>query len=84
MAMTVLKHEVWVDPEGLTSVCLAGKMGDAYRALLEPGSRLLTTIEASSHFDVMRKYYAMMGYGEYTTEHEWDYEPYLMNGSKCK
>ncbi len=59
--MAVLKHAVWVDSEGLTGVCLAGQMGDAFRARLEPGSQLLTTLEASSHFDVMMKYYAMMG-----------------------
>jgi hypothetical protein len=74
--MAILKHEVWIDPEGLTGVCLAGKMGDAARSLYKPGSRPLTTIEASSHFDVMTKYYAMMGWGEYSTEHEWDYQPY--------
>jgi hypothetical protein len=74
--MAILKHEVWIDSEGLTMVCLAGKMGDGARSLFKPGSRLLTTIEASSHFDVMTKYYAMMGWGEYTTEHEWDYQPY--------
>jgi hypothetical protein len=73
--VAVLKHEVWINPAGLTSVCLAGRMGDSFRALLEPGSRLLTAIEAPSHFEAMTKYYALMDWGEYTTDHEWDYQP---------
>ncbi len=34
------------------------------------------TVEAGSHVDAMTKYYAYMGWGEYATEHEWDYQPY--------
>lgn len=74
--MALLRHEVWLDPEGLPGMCLAGPMGDGLRALLEPGSRLVATIEGSSHFDAMTKYYAMMGWGAYATEFQEDYSPY--------
>jgi hypothetical protein len=74
--MTVLRHEVWRDPEGLTGVCLAGPMGDDFRALQEPGTELICTIDASSHAEVMTKYYEMMGRGSYVTDFECDYQPY--------
>jgi hypothetical protein len=34
------------------------------------------TIEADSHFDAMTKYYSHMGWGEYTSEHVADFDPY--------
>jgi hypothetical protein len=71
-----LKHEVWEDEEGLTTLCLADARGDACRALLEPGSRLIHTIYAASHYEVMQRYYDFMNWGHYTTEYEVDREPY--------
>ncbi len=43
-------------------------MGDDARKALELGSRLVWTVEAASHFEAMTKYYAHMGWGEYTTD----------------
>lgn len=74
--MAVLKHEIWRDPEGLTGLCLAGPIGDSFRALQEPGRLLVGTIDASSHVEVMAKYYVLMGWGSYTTDFESDYQPY--------
>ena len=53
-----------------------GPAGNAARRLLVPGSRLVWTIEASSHFEAMTLYYARMGWGEYRAEHAWDWQPY--------
>ncbi len=64
-----MKHELWMDEEGLGTFCLAGQQGSDARALLEPSSKLVWTCEADSHFDAMTKYYEYMGWGEYTTDH---------------
>jgi hypothetical protein len=74
--MSVLVHEVWNDTEGLPGICLAGLMGDGFRALLGAGATLIATIEADSHFEVMSKYYSLMGWGVYTTEFAHDHIPY--------
>jgi hypothetical protein len=74
--MACLKHELWESPEGLTTFCLAGPMGDEARRQLEPGSRIVWTVEAESHFDATTRYYERMGWGTYTTEHDWDFQPY--------
>lgn len=76
MAMAILKHEVWKDPQGLTGLCFAGPMGDDFRALEPPGSHVIAMIEATSHFDAMTMYYALMGWGEYRTDFEADRETY--------
>jgi len=80
MQMRTLKHEVWSyqPPEGdrATSLCLAGPMGDDLRRLLGPTARLITTIEAASHFEAMTEYYKLMGWGAYTAKYAWDLEPY--------
>jgi hypothetical protein len=75
-----LTHEVWedFDAEGqsLPGLCLSGPLGDGFRSMLGPNARLLTTIEAGSHFEVMTLYYRLMGWGEYTTDQAWDRAPY--------
>ena len=71
-----VKHEVWEDPEGLTTLCLADKRGDDCRKLLEPDSKLIHTLYASSHYDAMTIYYKFMNWGIYTTEFEVDKLPY--------
>ena len=71
-----VKHEVWEDPEGLTTLCLADKRGDECRKLLEPDSKLIHTLYASSHYDAMTIYYKFMNWGIYTTEFEVDKLPY--------
>jgi hypothetical protein len=37
---------------------------------------MIWEVEANSHFEAMTLYYQRMGWGRYTTEHEWDYQPY--------
>lgn len=71
-----VKHEVWEDPKGLTTLCLADERGDDCRKLLEPDSKLIHTFYASSHYDAMTIYYKFMDWGIYTTEFEVDKEPY--------
>jgi hypothetical protein len=73
--MAKLMHELWEEGERST-FCLAGPMGDGARELLGPGAKLLWTVEAESHFGAMTKYYEFRNWGEYTTEHEWDMQPY--------
>ena len=74
--MAVLLHEVWQEPDGKTCFCLAGPMGADARRLLEAGSKRIWTVEAGSHFEAMTKYYDFMGWGEYSTDQEWDRQPY--------
>jgi hypothetical protein len=75
-----LLHEIWVerddDPRGLTSLCLAGPMGDAHRALLAPGARMIGRFRAGSHYEAMSIYYAFMGWGVCSTCQPQDHEPY--------
>jgi hypothetical protein len=70
-------HELWVDPEGLDLFCLAGPLGEGARSSLPHGSILEWTVEATSHFDAMTRYYRYREYGEYTTDFpELDKSPY--------
>lgn len=64
-----MKHELWVDPEGLDLFCLSGAGGDAARALLPTGSTLEWTVDAASHFEAMTAYYLYRGYGIYASEY---------------
>jgi hypothetical protein len=72
----MLVHELWVDPEGLDSFVLAGPEGDAARAWLPDGSRLVWTVEAGNHFEAMTKYDAYRKRGAYTSLFEQDRKPY--------
>ncbi len=75
--MARLVHELWKEDERAEyTFCLAGPMGDDARNLLRPGAKLLWSVEAESHFDAMNKYYQFMKWGEYTTDQEWDRQPY--------
>ena len=71
-----LKHELWVDEDGLDMFCLSGKQGDDARKLLSPKAKLVWTAEAGSHFEAMTAYYKFQGWEEYTTDQEWDMQPY--------
>jgi len=78
-----MKHELWVDNEGLDSFCLAGKHGDDQRGLLEPGAKLVWSCEAESYFVAMTKYYKFRKYGRYTTNYpEHDKKTYQKLGWK--
>jgi hypothetical protein len=75
-----LLHEIWEDfgdaGESLPCLCLAGPLGEGCRQSLGPRARLMTTFEAASHFEAMTTYYEIMGWGKYTTDQEWDVQPY--------
>ena len=74
--MAMLRHELWDEGGGRQTLCLAGPMGDAARAELASGSKLVWEVEAGSHFEAMTRYYQHMGWGEYTTEQDWDRQAY--------
>jgi len=76
-----VKHEVWEDSEGKTTLCLADERGNECRQLLEPGSKLIHGFYASNHFDAMTIYYKFMNWGAYETEFEIDKEPYNKNAT---
>jgi len=71
-----IKHEVWADEEGLTTLCYAGNLGGESRSTLQGGEKLLYSFFADSHYDAMTKYYQFMKWGVYTTEFEEDKLPY--------
>ncbi len=74
-------HELWIDPGGLQTICVAGPMGDAARALLPDGSLLDWTFEAQSHFDAMSKHHARMGWPPYVSDFpDEDTETYSAKG----
>ena len=53
LCIATLRHELWEDPDGLDTFCFAGPDGDGARDCLPPGSRLVWTVDAASHFDAM-------------------------------
>ena len=71
-----VKHEIWADTDGLTTLCLADERGDACRKLLDTNNKLIYTFYASSHFEAMTIYYEYMNWGIYTTDFEVDKKPY--------
>ncbi|GGR17254.1 hypothetical protein GCM10008957_32340 [Deinococcus ruber] len=75
-----LLHELWKDIGGeqypYETFCLAGPRGANARSLLSPTATLIWSVQADSHFEAMSKYYTYKGWGEYTTEDEWDSQPY--------
>jgi hypothetical protein len=74
-----LRLEVWEDfgegGESLPALLYAGPLRDEPRRL-GPKTRLLTTIWAGSHFEAMTIYYRLMGWGEYSSDQAWDFQPY--------
>lgn len=74
----MMLHELWVDPDGLDTFCLAGSEGDAARGLLPPNLRLEWTVDAKSHFEAVTIYYRFRDRGVYTTDFpELDMIPYV-------
>jgi hypothetical protein len=63
-----MQHELWVNRDGLDTVCLAGPHGDDARAMLDQPAELVWTFEADNHFDAMTAYYRFRGLGTYTTD----------------
>ena len=75
-----LIHEVWEDREDggqwLSSICLAGPRGADFRASQSKNARLIARIEAVSHFEAMKEYHRLIAREPYTTDQEWDRQPY--------
>lgn len=74
-----LVHEIWLNPDDgqmLPGMCLAGPMGDDFRALLNEGAVKVGEILASSTFEALTKYWQYQDWGVYTTDFPQDYEPY--------
>jgi hypothetical protein len=63
-----MNHELWQEPDGCQTFCLAGAQGDGARALIDSDAKLVWEVEADSHFEAMTKYYAHMQWGEYRTD----------------
>lgn len=74
-------HELWRDPDGTQTFCLAGPQGDDARAQLAPDTELVWTFEADSHLSAMTSYWKHMGWGTYTTDYpEIDGQTYASRG----
>ena len=76
--MATLVHEVWIDDEGKTTCCLAGPMGDAIRLIMAEDRpvRLIRRFVAGSHFEAMTIYNRLVEREPYTTDQQWDHQPY--------
>jgi hypothetical protein len=74
--MATVKHDVWKNKEGLTTLIFAGDLGEEARAMLEEDYEIVHSFLADSHFDAMNKYYAFMRWGTYETQFEIDKLPY--------
>ncbi len=78
--MPKLIHEVWEEiGDGgmvLHTCCLVGPKGDGCRRMLSQMARMITTFEASSHFEAMTIYHQFLGREPYAAVQAWDYEPY--------
>lgn len=68
--------QIWKNPEGLTELVLANEAGNEQRKLMDPGSKIIHTFYANSHFEAMTIYYSFMNWGEYTTVQKEDKLPY--------
>ena len=51
-------------------------MGADAVPLLTQDARLVWEVEADSHFEAMTAYSGHMNWGMYTTDQEWDHQPY--------
>ena len=72
-------HELWEYTEDGMSLCsfgYAGPRGDAARSKLPADAKLVWTVWAKCHFEAMTRYYERQGWGVYTTDQPWDFEPY--------
>lgn len=74
-------HELWKEGDGCWTFCLAGPLGDGARSFLDSEAQLVWTVEASSHFDAMTKYYEYQDWGVYSTDFpEADMQTYAERG----
>jgi len=63
-----IKHEIWEDSAGLTTLHIALKRGNEFRKPSEQGIRLIHSFYASTHYEAMTIYYKFMNWGEYTID----------------
>ncbi|WP_296263655.1 hypothetical protein [Pseudomonas sp. UBA6562] len=76
-----MNHELWQEPDGCQTFCLAGTRGERARALMQPRAKLIWEVEAESYFEAMTLYYAHMQWGEYLSDFpEQDMIPYKERG----
>jgi hypothetical protein len=47
--MTLVRHDIWRDEDGLTMLAFSGDLGKETRAYLKEGSKLVHSFEATSH-----------------------------------
>jgi hypothetical protein len=67
-----IKHEIWEDALGITTLKIALKRGNEFRESLDPKSKLIHTFYASTHFEAMTIYYKFMNWGEYKIDFKID------------
>jgi hypothetical protein len=77
-AFQIMLHELWIESDGEQTFCQAGAGGTSARGLLQHGAKLVWSVEGSSYFEAMTKYYEYMGWGEYESDQPaLDKQPYL-------
>jgi hypothetical protein len=67
-----IKHEIWEDALGITTLRIALKRGNEFRESSDPRSKLIHTFYASTHFEAMTIYYKFMNWGEYKIDFKID------------
>jgi hypothetical protein len=73
-----MKHELWKEMEVEQYTSASQARTETKRAnFLAQKAALIRTIEANSHFEAMAAYYKCTGWVKYTTDQEWDKQPYL-------
>ena len=63
-----MNDELWLEPDGEQTFCLASPQGEDARKLLHNEAVLTWRVEASNHFEAMSQYYSYMGWGDYQTD----------------
>ena len=74
--MTLVRHDIWKNTEGMTALLFSGELGEEARKALEENYQIIHSFYAVSHFDAMTKYYEYMDWGVYETEFDIDKQPY--------
>ncbi|WP_246622368.1 hypothetical protein [Rhizobium laguerreae] len=81
-----LIHEVWLDPEPdgqmLPGLCLAGPMGNDFRALLKLEAVKAAELSGHSHFEAMTKYWKLQDWASTRRNVRKITSPIQMNGQQ--
>lgn len=65
--MARLRHEIWLDADGLPGCVLAGPRGEDARRIFLSGGRRVDTFEAACHLEAMEYYHRYLGREPYTS-----------------